>query len=131
LRRHVRPAAGKPPDDAILARLVKQLDDEFEVRVKAFAALAAHGKAAEPILHKALKNKPSLEVSMRVSKLLARLEWQGLTAEERQSVLAVEVLEWLGSPAARKLLKELARGRAGAAVTCEARAALARLQHRR
>jgi WD40 repeat protein len=132
LRRHVRPAGGKAADAAGLALLVKQLDDdEFKVRVKAFAALAAEGKAAEMFLRKTLENKPSLEVRVRVKRLLARLEGQSLTAQERQSVRAVEVLEWLGSPAARKLLQKLAHGRAGAAVTCAAQASLARLQQRR
>jgi WD40 repeat protein len=132
LGRHVRPAGGKALDSASLAQLVKQLDaDEFRVRAKAFDALAAQGKAAEMFLRKSLENKPSLEVSMRIKKLLARLEGQSLTDQERQSARAVEVLEWLGSPAARQLLRKLADGRAGAAVTGEAQAALARLQQRR
>jgi WD40 repeat protein len=129
LRLRLRPATGKPLDEATLARLVKQLDDdEFEVRQKAFDALVAQGRAAEGQLRKALENKPSVEVKKRANDLLARLERHTASAEENQAGRAVEVLEWLDSPAARKLLDELARGRADAVMTRQAKAALARLR---
>jgi WD40 repeat protein len=132
LRKRLRPAAGRALGADTLARLVKQLDDdEFTVRRRAFETLAGQGKAAEPQLRKALEGKPSIEVRRRVNELLARLDRLGVAAGEERPLRALEVLEWIGSPAARKLVEELARGQRDAPLTSQARAALKRLPRQR
>jgi WD40 repeat protein len=128
LRRRIRPAAGKALTETELARLVKQLDDdEFEARRKAFAALAGQGKAAVPHLNKALKDNPSVEAKRRIDELLAKLGRRPEPSDGGRSLRAVEVLEWIGTPAAKRLVERLAGGHAGAALTLEARGTLRRM----
>jgi hypothetical protein len=128
-RKRLRPAAGKPLDSATLARLVKDLDDEaFAVRREAYGALAREGKSAEPHLRKALAGKPSPEVKRLARRLLARLGRPGASGELLRSLRALEVLEWVGTPAARKLVEELSGGRVDAPLTRQARATLGRMR---
>jgi hypothetical protein len=47
--------------------------------------------------------------------------------ERVQALRAVEVLEWIGTPEARKVLEALATGAPAARLTREARASLGRL----
>jgi WD40 repeat protein len=128
LRKRLRPAAGKPADDATLARLVARLDhDEFAVRRQAFTALAEEGKSAESALRRALAGKPSAEVKRQVKALLARLGRIGVSGDPLRGLRALEVLEWVGTPAARQLVEEVSRGRADAPLTREAAATLGRM----
>jgi hypothetical protein len=124
LRERLRPVArvdrGDPKE---LERLIGDLDsDDFDVREKASADLAAFGDLAEPALRKALEGKPSLEKLRRVEGLLER------AAERKRAVRSLEVLEEVGSSEARALLERLVReGRVDAPLTREAKAALQRL----
>jgi hypothetical protein len=120
--RPVRPvAAGR------LARLIADLDDDqFPVREHAEKELAALEDLATPALQAALRKKPSLELALRAKRLLERSS-AGLS---RQQALVLSVLEEIGSPGARRLLQELARGARGARLTREAAAAGERLAGR-
>jgi hypothetical protein len=60
-------------------------------------------------------------------RLLERLELAPVAGERLQALRAVEVLERVGTPEARRLLETLAGGAPGARLTWEARAALGRL----
>jgi hypothetical protein len=73
-----------------------------------------------------LAGKPSPEARRRLRRLLGRLKSRGVPAEVLRGLRGVEVLEWLGTPGARAVLAKLAKGRAGADLTLEARAALGR-----
>ena len=76
-----------------------------------------------------MKNRPPLEVSRRIEDLLNKIECGPLTPETLQTLRAIEVLEHLGTPEARRLLEKLGGG-AEARETREAKAALERLNRR-
>ncbi len=121
LRQTVRIEAGQ------IAALVRQLDsDNFALREKASQALADLGPAAERPLREAMEKIQSPETRQRLERILQRHE-----VEHRRLGNAVEILEMIGTPAARRLLLDLARGSSGSRLTREARAAIHRLEKRR
>jgi WD40 repeat protein len=114
-----------------LARLVADLDDnDFQVRRKAREELAALGRLAEGALTKALEGNPSAEVKLRVTDLLAKLEGAPEGVEQRLLLRAVEALERVGTPGARRLLEKLAKEAPEGEVVREAKASLDRLGKR-
>jgi tricorn protease-like protein len=124
LRERLPPAPGV---DARTARLIADLDsDAFANREAAARELEQLGAAIEPLLRQTLKDHPSAEVRRRVEQLLANLEKPHFIAEALRGPRAIEVLEQMGTPEARQLLEELARGAADARRTQEAKAALGR-----
>jgi hypothetical protein len=129
LKERLRPASEVDPRR--LRRLLADLDSNtFAVREKAEAALAELGDLAEPALRQALGDKPTLELRRRVEKLLERLQGPVTRPEVLRGLRAVAVLEGIGTPAARRLLEELAAGAPGARLTREAKASLRRLDLR-
>jgi RNA polymerase sigma factor (sigma-70 family) len=113
-----------------LKRLLADLESEqFAVRDKARPELERLGDSAAQALSAALAAGPSLEVRLQVKRLLSRLEV--LTPERLRLLRAVEVLEQIEDPAARRLLQKLAEGAPGARLTEAARAALERQARRR
>ena len=116
---------GPPADRAIVAQHVTALDDNnFEVRQKAFDALAALGDSAEADLKKALEGKPSMELRQRIEMLLGMLKTH--ERQRKRELRAVEILEGTRTPESRALLQKLAKGRADAPLTQAAQATLAR-----
>jgi hypothetical protein len=81
---------------------------------------------AEATLRREWKEAASLEVRRRLGQVLDRLE--AGPPEVLRGVRAVEALEWMGTPAARKLLGELADGAPDAVLTREAAAARERMR---
>jgi WD40 repeat protein len=127
LAKNVQPAGGGADANAI-AKLIAALDaDSFDEREKASRELAALGKAAEAPLKKALADKPSAEAKQRIGQLLEKLKDQGPALEVVRPLRAVEVLERLGTPEAKKVLEALAKGQAEAPLTVAAKEALGRL----
>jgi hypothetical protein len=125
LAKHLKPVALVPAGR--LAELLAGLDsDQFAVRQKATQELEALVDAAESALRQLLEKGPSLEARRRAEGLLDKLVLPRSPGRLRQ-YRAVEALESLGTPAARRLLQRLAGGAAGAMATREARAALERL----
>jgi HEAT repeat protein len=126
LGRRLRPAA--PADPRRIESLLADLDsDTFDVRQKAVRELQTLGELAEPALHRLLRGKPSLDVRKHVERLLGKLN-DPLTAPEKlRAVRAVEALERMGTPEARRVLQSLARGGPEARLTREAAASLGRL----
>jgi RNA polymerase sigma factor (sigma-70 family) len=109
-----------------VAGWVRQLDaDEFAQREKASQALADLGPDAETALREALEKAKSPEVRRHLERVL-----DGQEAEHRRLGHAVEVLEMIGTPAARCLLVDLAKGASRSRLTREARVALDRLEKR-
>ncbi|HWG44722.1 MAG TPA: WD40 repeat domain-containing protein [Gemmataceae bacterium] len=99
-----------PPrvDPKRLARLIANLDDDvFKVREKATRELAEAGSDAADALRKALANDPSVEAKGRIEGLLNRLD-KGGSSEHLRHLRAIEVLERIGTPAAKDVLRELA-----------------------
>jgi RNA polymerase sigma factor (sigma-70 family) len=123
--------SARPPDAKRIARLLVDLDDErFRVREKASRELKALAEFAAPALRKALTGKPSLEVQRQLKRLLHRLEGGSLSAETLRHIRAVEALEAIGNPQARRLVDKLAAGPAEMRLTQEAKAAAGRLAKR-
>ncbi|HEY7423662.1 MAG TPA: WD40 repeat domain-containing protein [Gemmataceae bacterium] len=126
LRREVHPIPRLDPQR--LVRLIDELDAEaFPVREKAVAELGKLGFTVEEALHNALRNRPTLEARRRLEGLLAQLQKQRTAADTVRQRRALEVLEHLATPEARRLLDELAQGEPAARLTREAKASLARL----
>jgi RNA polymerase sigma factor (sigma-70 family) len=128
LAKHLRPAV--QPDEKVIAQHMRDLDSPvFAVRQKASLALSKLDRLAEPALRKALTGQPSFELRRRIEQLLERLEAVPSGAW-LQTLRALELLEHLGTPNAKRLLRSLAAGAPGAGVTEEAKAVLPRLQQR-
>jgi WD40 repeat protein len=117
----------EPVKATVLDSLVHDLDDEdFQVRDRASRRFEELGEVAKPVLTKALEGKPSAEARTRIKELLETLD--SPPSGDRLRVLrAVEVLELIGSPEARDVLKRLAGGAPEAPLTRQAKAGLERL----
>jgi WD40 repeat protein len=128
LRDHLRPIAH--PDKQKVARLIATLDDPvFAERERASRELADFGEAIESSLRAASTDNSSLETRRRVRQLVERLVRS--SPDHLREVRSVQVLEYLGTPAARRVLRAVASGAPDAVLTCEAKAALGRLERRR
>jgi hypothetical protein len=84
------------------------------------------GELAEPALRQALAGDPPLDLRQRLERLLA-LAAKPSPAGQLRPLRAVEVLELIGSPAARQVVEALARGAPDARLTGAARSAALRL----
>jgi WD40 repeat protein len=128
LRERLKPARFDPE---WFSRLVTDLDhEEFAVREKASRELKSLGELVTPALGKVLESRPSPEVRRRVEDVLQKLDNSVPPGEPLRGVRAIEVLEHIGTPDARKLLAELAEGADGSRLTRDAKAALARSTER-
>jgi hypothetical protein len=81
-----------------------------------------------PALRKALDSKPSAEARRRMESVLEKP--RNLPPGTLQAIRAVEVLENISTPGARRLLESLAEGAPEARLTQEAKASLGRLAKR-
>jgi WD40 repeat protein len=113
-----------------VATLITALDDdEFEVRDRASKELAQMGREAEPLLRATLERDVSPEVQRRIEALLAKLRLGDGQACRLRWLRALEVLEQIGTPEARRVVESLAEGTNEApCVTVEARSALSRMR---
>jgi Tol biopolymer transport system component len=129
LAKHLKPEKPVPVDAMKVEQWIKELDDDkFEVREKASDELGRLGKAVEAKLLKALKEgTPSAEQRTRLSALLEKLDGLPISLDELRATRGTETLEQIGTPEARRLLAELARGPADCVFTRQARASLERL----
>jgi len=129
IRASLKPAAAVDADR--LARLIADLgSDQFLVRQKATQELQNLGELAEAALERVLADPPSLEVRRRAEGLLQKLAALHSSPERLQALRAIEMLEYLNTPEARALLRELTQGGRAARITREARASLERLRER-
>ncbi len=132
LEKHLKPVPG--PDLAPIRKLVAQLDDDdFDTRKEADTKLKKLGYRAKRPLEEVLGNdNASLEQHLRARRLLATIKVPATVAERlREDVVrlrALQVLEWIDSPRARKHLKALSEGDPDLALTRYARLALALVQ---
>jgi WD40 repeat protein len=117
------------------AALIADLDsDQFQVREKASRELEKLGADAAFALRVVLEGEPSAEVRQRIQTILDKLKRSADKdpgSDPRSVWLSLAVLEEIGTPAARQVLEELAKGPAKSQVTRGARAALGRLAKRR
>jgi sugar lactone lactonase YvrE len=112
-----------------IQRLIADLDsDQFATREKASAELERLDRVAEVALRQALTRPPSLEARKRLAELLGKLDGATRTAGAwLQAYRAIAVLEHIGTPEARRVLRTVAAGAPEARLTQEARASLERL----
>jgi HEAT repeat protein len=125
LNQHLKPAEEVDPKQ--VQRLLADLDsEEFTTREKAAKELAKLGERIEPALRKALEGQPSEEVRRQIKAILdaPRAVPSG---ETLRTMRAIQVLERIGTPEARDVLKKLAAGAAAARETREAQESLERL----
>jgi hypothetical protein len=128
LQKELKPAPGEPLTAKDIERLIADLDDDsFDRRERASKALEQAGRRVRPALLRTLEAKPSPEKKRRLAELLDAITVVFPTASEVRPLRAVEVLERLGTPEARRLLEALAQGNADARLTADAQAALRRL----
>jgi WD40 repeat protein len=129
LTKRLRPVP--QPDERKIKQWIAELDSpRFEVREKAAAELEKLTELAGPALEEALANRPALEVRQRLEQLLEKREIASSGKDQLLAVRATTLLERIGTPEARKLLRLLAEGAKGARLTEEAKAALQRLNLR-
>lgn len=128
LTEHLRPIASlDAPRRKQFDRLLADLeDDAFAVREKAEKELAKMGPWIAPALRKVLEGKPSLEARRRIETVLEKITAVG-SAERLQTLRALEAIEHMNTPQARRLLEALANGAPHAWLTEEARAICKRL----
>jgi len=127
-RDRLRPTSDAGSDK--LRRLIAGLDSaKFKQREAAMKQLIDLGEEAGPALRAALKAAPSAEQQRRIEEILDSLNRRP-SGETLRQLRAVELLELIGSDAARELLETLARGLPDARLTREAQATLERLARR-
>lgn len=126
LSARVAPAKGPSPAE-VKALLADLESDDFATREKATTALKEHGSFVAAALREVAAKSASAEARRRAEGLLQEIETDTLAPGELRAVRAVEVLEWIGTPAARAHLRELAKGAPDARLTREAAAATKRL----
>jgi RNA polymerase sigma factor (sigma-70 family) len=122
-------AIAAAPTDADLDRAFADLDSkDFKTREKASRRLAEFGEMAVPGVRERLARTESAEVRNRVLDFLRRFDASTPSPNRLRQLRAVELLEGIGTPAARSVLAELAKGAAEAPLSQEAAAALERLR---
>jgi tricorn protease-like protein len=115
-------------DAAKVEKLIADLDDnKFEVRDRASEELEKLGPVIEAVLRKALDKSTSAERTRRLQELLDKIDKRGGSPREVAGRRAVEVLEQIGTPEARRALEKIANGEAPAEVIEEAKQSLRRL----
>ena len=123
----LRPVPAIPPKQ--VERWIADLDDdEFAVREKATAELGKLGEAAVLPLRDGLAKKPSAEAQQRLERLVAAAEVAFASGDRLRELRAAAVLEYVGTPEARRVLVTLAKGAPAARLTREAKASLERLE---
>ena len=128
IRKSVQPAP-KADADRIKLLLTRLDADDFETRDAAERELAKLGEAVGPALRETLARQPSAEARSRCERLLEAVQKGELDAEGLRGLRAVQVLEQIGSPVARAVLKSLADGAPGS-LSRSAKLALDVLEHR-
>jgi RNA polymerase sigma factor (sigma-70 family) len=126
LRQRIKPVPDSEAKE--IRRCVKDLGSPtFAVRQKAFERLKDLGLAAAPAVRTALEKDNPLEVRRRLEQLLEGATRGPVLGGWLRTLRALAVLEYAGTPEARRLLRELAGGAQGAWLTREAKAACDRL----
>ncbi len=108
-----------------LAALLADLDsNDFKARENASKEIGEMGPAAVPALRKLAESGPSPEVKKRVAALLDQLSNAEVPNDALRATRALEVLEYIATPAAKELLEAEAKGAADSDRTRAAKAAL-------
>jgi WD40 repeat protein len=129
IRQHIR--AVPRLSDKALARIFRDLNsEEFKDREAASKELDRLGPPAVPRVKAELAERLPAEVKRRLEVFLAEHDRESPSPDELRALRAAGVLEAVATPAARKVLGELAGGEPTARRTQEAAGALCRLGRR-
>jgi WD40 repeat protein len=123
---HIRPI-GKSDAKTIAGLIAKLEDDNAEVRRRSQAELEGMRHAAEKAVREALRKAVDPDLKLRLHLVLSGLASGAASRGDLCDSRAIQVLELVNTPAARKLLGELAKGADKAPRTSMARGALRRL----
>src|SRR5262249_28304126 len=126
----IKERLAQQPTPERVRRLIADLDHaRFRVREAAVKELAALGQFAEPFLVEANRAKPSAEARQKIEALLEAIKQSAgmMDPQQRRQGRALQVLEWMGTPAAGQLLAALAARDPHSNVGKQAKAAHARL----
>jgi hypothetical protein len=126
LMERVRPIPGNICEQ--MSTMIGQLSSaDFATRQNATREFERLQGIAEVELRKSLERNPSLEMRRRIEAILKG--WDGAITSTAllRDIRSIEILERIGTPEARRVLKKLSDGAPGARVTQEARASLQRL----
>jgi WD40 repeat protein len=119
----------KPVEPTLIQRWIVDFDnDRFQEREQASHEIIRIGRAAAPALRELLDGNPSPESRRRARSLLRKLAEQPLNSKELQALRAVEALECMGTPEAKEILQDLAKGEPADRLTRDAKMALERLR---
>jgi len=130
LAQHLKPVRNGP-SEADLNRIFAELDSpKFATRAKATKELDSFGESAVPAVRKRMASALSLELGQRARAFLDKFDPSEQSPARLSHIRGIELLEEINTPAARKLLAELAIGAADAPLTLDAAAALGRLKGR-
>jgi WD40 repeat protein len=122
------PPARTAVTEADLKRLIADLDhDDFKRRDEASRRLRYAGPRVIGLIRAALELKPPPEQKRRLEELVEELKTCPPDPEVVRPTRALEVLERIGTPEAKQLLEELAKGAAEAQLTQDPKATLQRL----
>jgi len=129
LRQRLRPAT--TAERQHWRKWIADLDNSnFAVREKTSRALSELGIESERFLRRAAAEKVSLETRRRLEQILASDEMKRISGDSLRKIRATQVLEAIGTPAARELLEAWSGGAADAWLTQEAKSALRRKEWR-
>ncbi len=127
IREHVR--AALLPDVKRMDRLFADLDsNDFSARKNAGEELEKMQGLAASFLRRQLTKQLSLEARRRIEQLLEKIDGPVTDPEQLRQLRAIEVLEHIGSPESREVLKSVSKGDPEARLTIEAKASLKRLE---
>lgn len=128
LAKHLQPAPAL--DARRVDALIRKLDsDSFPERDAASRELEQLGELVRTPMRKALAAEPPAETRRRLQELLGKLDQ--LTPSQLRSSRAIEILERIATPEARRVVERLTEGNAEGLLTAESRAAVARLRRRK
>jgi hypothetical protein len=107
IRKHL-PKPAPANNDRRIPELIVQLDDDdFDVREKATKELLNMGPVVEAPLRETIAKAPSAEVKRRAELILEKLKGGPSTPEALRVPRALEVLERINTPEARKVAEAL------------------------
>ncbi len=124
----VRPVSA-PPADRVKAAVADLGDRDFKVREAAEKQLRQWGELAAEALT-AAEPDATAEQGERIRRLLEALGAEETDPERLRLLRVVEVLERIGSPAAKVVLEKVATGASASGVSQEAKEAAKRLKER-
>lgn len=117
-------------EKAIKARIAELGSTGFRTREAATVSLTAMDERAVPLLKAAAVATTVPEVGERIERVLSAIEAREIPPDWPRQLRAVELLETLGTPEAKRVLTSLAAGAPGARLTAEAERTLNRLHQK-